>query len=69
MEDINTNAQAEECFRVKRYSSFKEKDASICEFIKRNCEDNTALQRETVDECLHEIQEVKNWLERSKTNA
>ena len=25
-EDINTNAQAEECFRIKKYSLFKEKD-------------------------------------------
>ena len=29
MEDINTNAQAEECFCIKKYSSFKEKDVSI----------------------------------------
>ena len=35
-EDINTNARAEECFRIKKYSSFKEKDVSICEFIKKN---------------------------------
>ena len=51
-EEINTNAQAEECFRIKKYSSFKEKDVSICEFIKRNHEDDIALQRETVDTCL-----------------
>ena len=30
-EDINTNAQAEGCFRIKMYSSFKEKDISFCE--------------------------------------
>ena len=59
-EEINTNAQAEECFRIKKYSSFKEKDVSICEFIKRNYEDNIALQRETVDACLHEISKRKN---------
>ena len=59
-EEINTNAQAEECFRIKKYSSFKEKDVSICEFIKRNYEDNITLQRETVDACLHEISKRKN---------
>ena len=58
-EEINTNAQAEECFRIKKYSSFKEKDVSIREFIKRNNEDNIALQRETVDACLHEISKRK----------
>ena len=58
-EEINTNAQAEQCFRIKKYSSFKEKDVSICEFIKRNYEDNIALQRETVDACLHEISKRK----------
>ena len=58
-EDINTNAQAEECFRIKKYGSFKEKDVSICEFIKRNYEDNIALQRETVDACLQEISKRK----------
>ena len=58
-EDINTNAQAEECFRIKKYSLFKEKDVSICEFIKRNYEDNIALKRETVDACLHEISKHK----------
>ena len=58
-EEINTNAQAEECFRIKKYSSFKEKDVSICEFIKRNYEDNIALQRETVDACLYKISKRK----------
>ena len=58
-EEINTNAQAEECFRIKKYSSFKEKDVSICEFIKRNYEDNIALQRQTVNACLHEISKRK----------
>ena len=48
-EDINTNAQVEECFRIKQYSSFKEKDVSICEFIKRNYEDKITLQKETGD--------------------
>ena len=54
-EEIDTNAQAEECFRIKKYSSFKKKDVSICEFIKRNYEDSIALQSETADACLHEI--------------
>ena len=58
-EKINTNAQAEECFRIKKYVSFKEKDISICEFIKRNYEDNIALQRKTVDACLQEISKRK----------
>ena len=58
-EDINTNAQAEEGFRIKKYSSFKEKDVSICEFIKRNYEDNIALRRETVDACLQKISKRK----------
>ena len=53
MKDIITNAQAKECFRIKKYSSFKEKDVSICEFIKRNYKDNIVLQREMVDACLH----------------
>ena len=68
-EDTNTNAQAEECLRIKKYSSFKEKDISICEFIKRNYKDNTALQRETWMHVNMKHQDVKNGLERSKINA
>ena len=45
---------------MKKYCSFKEKDVvSICEFIKRNYENIIALQRETVDACLHEISKRK----------
>ena len=59
MEDINTIAQEEDCFSIKKNSSFKKKDVSICKFLKRNYEGNTALQRETVDVCLREISRHK----------
>ena len=58
-EDINTNAQAEECFHIKKYSSFKEEDVSICEFIKKNYEGNIGLQRKTVDAFLHDFSKRK----------
>ena len=59
-DDINTNAQPEDCFRIKKYSSFKDKGISIFKIIKKNYEDNIDLQRETVDGCrLHEFSKHK----------
>ena len=59
-DDINTNAQPEECFRIKKYSSFKDKGISIFKIIKKNYKDNIDLQRETVDGCrLHEFSKRK----------
>ena len=67
-EEINNNIQAEGYFQIKKYSSFKEKDVSIYEFIERNYEDNIALQREIVDVCLHEISKRKK-LARKKSKV
>ena len=62
-EDINTNAQPEECFRIKKYSLFKEN-------LSKGITKMTLLYKEK--RWMHvymKFQNVKNGLERSKINA
>ena len=69
-EDINTNAQAEECFRVKEYGSFKEKEMSVFANLSKGITKITLFYKEK--RWVHvymKFQNVKNRLERSKINA
>ena len=67
-EEVNTNDQAEECFRIKKYSSFKEKDVSICEFIKRNYEERKKQGKCLIKVCEKIMNGVKGQLYSHQAN-
>ena len=67
-EEVNTNDQAEECFRIKKYSSFKEKDVSICEFIKRNYEERKKQGKCLIKVCEKIMNGVKGPLYGHRTD-
>ena len=68
--NINTNAQAEEFFRIKKITTFKQnRRLDLPEFLKQNFEDNEGLLKESASGVINELAKIKSKRRGSMTGA
>ena len=58
--ETNTNAQAEECFKIKKYSSRLNENMNIVEFLKLNFLDNLGIFRTSAEAFIRELVSLKS---------